>query len=391
MKRPLKRPFSYAKLPTQWYWVIVIAIEARLFRNPKMYVRFESFSKYLDTKLLQYDFNKYERDVAAAIAAWPDNEVDSTDKTIIRCIMDNVIARTRDGYSKDSITTNKLIIMLNLEVAKKIVTTLNHIISLQPMSSPVGLVYMMQLVSSIVDSSETRRIALEIVPTTVEAASRQLSAQFSFEAMRDLKSMHALDIEHEIKQLATSEIGDDIIREVFNDLIKLAIKIDVTEEKLLDDIYIKGVENGNALLQHIADAAKDIGDTTFRGIGNFIIAPPIAIALLQSATSSKFESSKQDASIFPSRGIISYCGNIVVANTRVNVYASTEINDIIIGFKGSTTDAGYVLCPYIPVVSKGVSTNPRTFQPVLGFMTRYGKTLNGNQKHAENYYRVLKL
>ena len=59
----------------------------------------------------------------------------------------------------------------------------------------------------------------------------------------------------------------------------------------------------------------------------------------------------------------------------VDAYKSDDDDDnqILIGYKGSSeADAAAFYCPYIPLMSSGVVLDPTTFEPVVGFLTRYG-------------------
>ena len=56
----------------------------------------------------------------------------------------------------------------------------------------------------------------------------------------------------------------------------------------------------------------------------------------------------------------------------VDSYADDSVN-VLVGYKGtSEADAAAFYCPYIPLMSSGVVLDPSTFEPVVGFMTRYG-------------------
>jgi hypothetical protein len=60
----------------------------------------------------------------------------------------------------------------------------------------------------------------------------------------------------------------------------------------------------------------------------------------------------------------------------VDAYLSdtgADANQVLVGYKGaSEADAAAFYCPYIPLMSSGVVLDPSTFEPVVGFMTRYG-------------------
>ena len=64
-------------------------------------------------------------------------------------------------------------------------------------------------------------------------------------------------------------------------------------------------------------------------------------------------------------------------------------DEIMIGYKGDTAmDAGYVHCPYIPIQSLPTITDPETFQPRKGIMTRYGKALI---QPPQRFYRIIRV
>ena len=139
------------------------------------------------------------------------------------------------------------------------------------------------------------------------------------------------------------------------------------------------------LLAAINFAANDIYKTTFRGPGNWLVTSPLIGAMLESAA--KLEGGLP-TSMGPSPTSISYKGKFA---GKYDLYIDPMYpeDEIMIGYKGSgPMDAGFVYCPYIPLQQLPTITDPQTFQPRKGILTRYGKAAVAPEGR---FYRIIRL
>ena len=215
------------------------------------------------------------------------------------------------------------------------------------------------------------RINVQILKQVVEAKTRKLSARWTFEAAQDAQSMHGLDVEAEIMAALAQEITVEIDQEVLGSLAALA--------STATDNYNQATVSGTATFvgdEHAALAvlinrsANKIAQRTRRGAGNWAVVSPSALTVLQSATTSAFARSTEGTFEAPTN--TKFVGTLNSAmKIYVNTYASNDT--VLVGYKGSSeSDAAAFYCPYIPLMSSGVVLDPNTFEPVVGFMTRYG-------------------
>jgi len=139
------------------------------------------------------------------------------------------------------------------------------------------------------------------------------------------------------------------------------------------------------LLAAINFASNDIYKTTFRGPGTWIVTSPLIGSMLESAA--KLEGGLP-SNMGPSPTSISYKGKFA---GKYDLYIDPMYpeDEIMIGYKGSgPMDAGYVYCPYIPLQQLPTITDPQTFQPRQGILTRYGKAAVAP---ASRFYRIIRL
>ena len=126
-----------------------------------------------------------------------------------------------------------------------------------------------------------------------------------------------------------------------------------------------------ALAVQINRAANLIAQRTRRGAGNFAVVSPLALTILQSATTSAFARTTEGSFEAPTN--TKFVGTL---NNAMRVYTDTYAGDgtkVLIGYKGtSESDAAAFYCPYIPLMSSGTVLDPTSFEPVVSFMTRYG-------------------
>ena len=229
-----------------------------------------------------------------------------------------------------------------------------------------------------------------IEKTAVTAKTRALRAEYTLELAQDLKAIHGLDAEQELANLLSSEILAEINREVVRTVYTVAkpgAQNNVANAGVFDlDVDSNGrwsVEKFKGLMFQIERDANAIAQETRRGKGNFIVtSADVASALAMSGTLDY--SSGLTGSGGPSIGDVDDTGNLLVGtmNGRIKVYVdpySANVSNThyyVVGYKGSSPyDAGLFYCPYVPLQMLR-SIDPQTFQPKIGFKTRYGMVSN---------------
>jgi hypothetical protein len=218
-----------------------------------------------------------------------------------------------------------------------------------------------------------RKLSVQILKQAVEAKTRKLSASWTFEAAQDAQAMHGLDIEAEIMAALAQEITAEIDQEILYSLRALA----ATEENF-NQASVSGTatfvgDEHAALAVLVNRVANKIASRTRRGAGNWAVVSPQALTILQSATTSAFARTTEGTFEAPTN--TKFVGTL---NGAMRVYVDSYAADdtaVLVGYKGSSeADAAAFYCPYIPLMSSGVVLNPSTFEPVVGFMTRYAYT-----------------
>ena len=249
-------------------------------------------------------------------------------------------------------------------------------------------------------SANFAEMAFTIERIAVEAKSRALKAEYSSELAQDLKAVHGLDAETELANILSNEILAEINREVIRTIYSSAT-LGCTQSDLTDGIYNVdsnsdgrwSAEKFRGLAFQIEREANAIAKATRRGKGNMIICDSdVASALSMSGL--------LDFSPVFGRGLsVDDTGNTFagVLNGRYKVYIdpyySGSHSYCCVGYKGdSPYDAGLFYCPYVPLqMVRAVGEN--TFQPKIGFKTRYGLVKNpfvstNLHSRGNEYYRI---
>ena len=233
-------------------------------------------------------------------------------------------------------------------------------------------------------------MSFSIEKTAVTAKTRALKAEYTLELAQDLKAIHGLDAEQELANLLSSEILAEINREVVRTVYTVAkqgAQNNVANAGVFDlDVDSNGrwsVEKFKGLMFQIERDANAIAQQTRRGKGNFILtSADVASALAMSGTLDY--SSGLTGAGGPSIGEVDDTGNLLVGtmNGRIKVYVDPYAANVsnthyyVVGYKGSSPyDAGLFYCPYVPLQMLR-SIDPNTFQPKIGFKTRYGMVAN---------------
>ena len=304
-------------------------------------------------------------------------------------------------------TLNRVI----LPVIRRVMPTViaNEIVGVQPMTGPVGQIHTLRIryadsssgtttttpgeealspfkiaeaysgdnsstkaaATAALEGTAGKRLSIQILKQAVEAKSRKLSARWTFEAAQDAQAQQGIDVEAEIMAALAQEITAEIDQEIIGSLKTLA----GTAQLTYDQAAVSGTatfvgDEHAALAVQINRVANTIAQRTRRGAGNWAVVSPTALTILQSATTSAFARSTEGTFEAPTN--TKFVGTLNGAmRIYANAYASTD--EVLVGYKGaSEADAAAFYCPYIPLMSSGVVLDPATFEPVVGFLTRYG-------------------
>ena len=215
------------------------------------------------------------------------------------------------------------------------------------------------------------RINVQILKQVVEAKTRKLSARWTFEAAQDAQAMHGLDVEAEIMAALAQEITVEIDQEILASLRALAATEATYNQAAVSGTATFVGDEHAALAVLINRVANLIAQRTRRGAANWAVVSPTALTVLQSATTSAFARTTEGTFEAPTN--TKFVGTL---NGAMKVYVDSYASDtqaVLVGYKGSSeADAAAFYCPYVPLMSSGVVLDPATFEPVVGFMTRYG-------------------
>jgi len=225
-------------------------------------------------------------------------------------------------------------------------------------------------------------MAFSIEKVSVTAGSRALKAEYSMELAQDLRAIHGLDAETELANILSTEILAEINREIIrtiNIVAKQGAQDDTTTPGTFDlDTDSNGrwsVEKFKGLMFQIERDANQIAKDTRRGKGNVLITSSDVASALQMAGVLDYTPALNSNNLQVDDTGNTFAG---VLNGRYRVYIDpyTTGNYYTLGYKGSSAfDAGIFYCPYVPLqMVRAVGEN--TFQPKIGFKTRYGVVAN---------------
>jgi hypothetical protein len=229
-------------------------------------------------------------------------------------------------------------------------------------------------------------MAFSIEKSTVTAKSRALKAEYTMELAQDLKAIHGLDAETELANILSSEILSEINREVVRTIYinaeKGGAQGNVTTAGIFDlDTDSNGrwsVERFKGLMFQVEREANEIAQRTRRGRGNMIICSADVASALQMAGVLDYTPALNNNLAVDDTGN-TFAG---VLNGKYKVYIdpysanSAAKQYFVVGYKGTSPyDAGIFYCPYVPLqMVRAVGQD--TFQPKIGFKTRYGLQAN---------------
>lgn len=267
-----------------------------------------------------------------------------------------------------------------------------------------------------VSTNQFAEMAFSIDKVTVTARSRALKAEYTMELAQDLKAVHGLDAETELANILSTEILAEINREVVRTIYRSATigaQYGVTTAGTFDlDQDSNGrwsVEKFKGLVFQIERECNAIARATRRGKGNtLIVSSDVASALAMAGVLDYTPALQANLQVDDTGN--TFCGTL---HGRVKVYidpyfgGSANGDELCtVGYKGSSPyDAGLFYCPYVPLqMVRAVGQD--TFQPKIGFKTRYGMVANPfataagdgavadrttNANNANIYYRIFRI
>lgn len=264
-------------------------------------------------------------------------------------------------------------------------------------------------------SNQFAEMAFSIDKVTVTARSRALKAEYTMELSQDLKAIHGLDAETELSNILSTEILAEINREVVRTIYRSATvgaQYGVTTAGTFDlDTDANGrwsVEKFKGLIFQIERDANAIAKATRRGKGNVIIvSSDVASALSMAGVLDHTPALQSNLNVDDTGN--TFAG---VLHGRIKVYIDPYFGGsangdelVVVGYKGSSPyDAGLFYCPYVPLqMVRAVGQD--SFQPKIGFKTRYGMVANpfatsagdgvvgdrSNAAQANIYYRIFRV
>jgi hypothetical protein len=229
------------------------------------------------------------------------------------------------------------------------------------------------------------QMAFSIEKTSVVAKTRALKAEYSIELAQDLKAVHGLDAEGELSNILSTEILAEINREVIRTIYRTAkpgAVVGTATQHVFDlDVDANGrwsVEKFKGLMFQIEREANAIAQDTRRGRGNFILCSSDVASALAMAGVLDYAPALSTA-LNVDEASTTFAG---VLNGKYRVYvdpytSNQSVNQFfMVGYKGASAfDAGLFYCPYVPLQMVR-AVDPESFQPKIGFKTRYGMVAN---------------
>ena len=234
-------------------------------------------------------------------------------------------------------------------------------------------------------ANDFREMAFSIEKVSVTAKSRALKAEYSLELAQDLKAIHGLDAEAELANILSTEILAEINREIIRTIYKVAEQGAQTNTATAGAFDLDTDSNGRwmvekfkGLIFQLERDANAIAQRTRRGKGNIILCSADVASALTAAGQLDYTPALSSNLQVDDTGN-TFAGTL---NGRYRVYIDPFAANLsadqyyVMGYKGSNPyDAGLFYCPYVPLqMVRAVGQD--TFQPKIGFKTRYGMVAN---------------
>lgn len=246
-----------------------------------------------------------------------------------------------------------------------------------------------------------------IEKSTVTAVSRALKAEYTIELAQDLKAIHGLDAETELANILSTEILAEINREVIRTINSQAKIGATTENTLLNGVFNLATdadgrwsaEKFKGLVIQLEREANQIAKDTRRGKGNVVICSSDVATALSAAGMLDYSPALATTLQVDDTG--NTFAGVLNGRTRVYIDPYSTSDYVTVGYKGTNPyDAGVFYCPYVPLqMFRAVAED--TFQPKIGFKTRYGMVSNpfvGNPasnglatSKTNQYYRIFRV
>jgi hypothetical protein len=234
-------------------------------------------------------------------------------------------------------------------------------------------------------STYFNEMAFSIEKLTVTAKSRALKAEYSLELAQDLKAIHGLNAEAELANILSTEILAEINREIIRTIYKVAVpgaQVNTATAGTFDlDVDSNGrwsVEKFKGLIFQIERDANAIAQQTRRGKGNMIlcsadVASALTMAGVLDYTPALNANLQVDDTGNTFAGVLQGKYRVYIDPYSANVAANQFY---VVGYKGASPyDAGLFYCPYVPLQMVR-AVGEQSFQPKIGFKTRYGVVAN---------------
>lgn len=253
------------------------------------------------------------------------------------------------------------------------------------------------------------QMGFSLTKTTVDVKTRRLKADYTIELAQDLKAVNNLDAEQELSNILSTEILFEMNREIIRTIYNIAKPGGTSNTGSVNIANSAGDINGRYFAEQwrglrflIERDAIKIQKDTRRGKGNFLITDAETAAALAMIGILDYSLVSKDAALgnMPDETTSTYVGNMGKMKVFVDPYINVGQNFYVVGYKGNSPyDAGLFYAPYVPLQKMSV-TNPYTFQPSIGFKTRYGikehpfsgstyvDGPSANGAHKNVYYRV---
>jgi hypothetical protein len=255
------------------------------------------------------------------------------------------------------------------------------------------------------ESANLAQMGFQIDRVAVTANTRGLQASYTLELAQDLKAIHGLDAETELTNILSTEILAEINREVVRTIYATAnvgiVGATSNTFNLSSAADTSGrwqVEKYKSLLFAVERAANKIAKDTRRGKGNMlIVSTDVASALAMTGLLDYNSALSGQTNLTVDDTGNTFAGTLFGRiKVYVDPYSVAGTDYCVVGYKGTNAyDAGLFYCPYVPLQMVR-AIDPQTYQPKVGFKTRYGLVANpfatgagtGALAHNTNvYYR----
>ena len=237
-------------------------------------------------------------------------------------------------------------------------------------------------------AKQFNEMAFTIDKVAVQAKTRALKADYTTELAQDLKAVHGLDAETELANILSTEILAEINREVVRNIYHVS-KVGAAQTDLSSSSFGGGVydlltdsdgrwsaERFRGLMFQIEREANQIAKETRRGKGNFIIcSSDVASALAMGGWLNISPALNNQLEVDDTGNTFA---GVLNGKMRVYIdpYVQSGVDFVCVGYRGASPyDAGLFYCPYVPLQMVR-AVDPDTFQPKIGFKTRYGMVAN---------------